>query len=52
MMSQQRRDVRPGRQAVLHQRPRDDTFGIIAKLRRTAGDGNFDYLVQFPGTDY
>ena len=29
--------------------PRDDTYGILAKLRQTAGDGNFDYLVQFPG---
>jgi hypothetical protein len=29
--------------------PRDDTYGIMAKLRRAAGDGNFDYLVQFPG---
>lgn len=29
--------------------PRDNTYGIIAKLRQTAGDGNFDYLVQFPG---
>lgn len=32
--------------------PRDDTYGNIAKLRRTAGDGNFDYLVQFPGPAY
>ena len=29
--------------------PRDNTYGIMAKLRQTAGDGNFDYLVQFPG---
>jgi hypothetical protein len=29
--------------------PRDDTYGNMAKLRRTVGDGNFDYLVQFPG---
>ena len=30
--------------------PRDDTYGIMAKLRRTVGDGNFDYLVQVPGS--
>ena len=29
--------------------PRDNTYGIMAKLRQTAGDRNFDYLVQFPG---
>ncbi len=29
--------------------PRDDTYGTMAKLRRTVGDGNFDYLIQFPG---
>jgi hypothetical protein len=29
--------------------PRDDTYGTMAKLRKTVGDGNFDYLVQFPG---
>lgn len=29
--------------------PRDDTYGILAKLRQTVGGGNFDYLVQFPG---
>jgi len=29
--------------------PRDDAYGILAKLRQTVGDGNFDYLVQFPG---
>jgi hypothetical protein len=29
--------------------PRDDTYGIMAKLRQAVGDGNFDYLVQFPG---
>jgi len=28
--------------------PRDDTYGNLAKLRRTVGDGNFDYLVQSP----
>jgi hypothetical protein len=32
--------------------PRDDTYGNLAKLRRTAGEGNFDYLVQFPGPAY
>jgi hypothetical protein len=32
--------------------PRDDTFGIMAKLRQTVGDENFDYLVQFPSTAY
>lgn len=32
--------------------PRDNTYGIMAKLRKTVGDGNFDYLVQFPGTAY
>jgi hypothetical protein len=26
--------------------PYDDTYGTIAKLRQTAGDGNFGYLVQ------
>ena len=30
--------------------PRDDTFGIMAKLRQTVDDENFDYLVQFPST--
>ncbi len=30
--------------------PRDDTYGTMAKLRQTAGDGNFDYLVQLPGS--
>jgi len=29
--------------------PRDDTYGTMAKLRRAVGDGNFDYLIQFPG---
>jgi hypothetical protein len=29
--------------------PRDDTYGTIAKLRQTVGDGNFDYVVQFAG---
>jgi hypothetical protein len=32
--------------------PRDDTYGTLAKLRQTVGDGNFDYLVQFPGPGY
>lgn len=32
--------------------PRDDTYGTLAKLRQTAGEGNFDYLVQFPGPAY
>jgi hypothetical protein len=32
--------------------PRDNTYGIIAKLRQTVGDGNFDYLVQLPGPGY
>jgi hypothetical protein len=32
--------------------PRDDTYGNMAKLRRAVGDGNFDYLVQFPGPAY
>ncbi len=32
--------------------PRDDTYGNMAKLRRTVGAGNFDYLVQFPGPAY
>jgi len=32
--------------------PRDNTYGVMAKLRQTAGDGNFDYLVQFPGSDF
>jgi hypothetical protein len=32
--------------------PRDDTYGIMAKLRQTAGDGNFGYLVQFPDSAY
>jgi hypothetical protein len=32
--------------------PRDDTYGNLAKLRRRVGDGNFDYLVQFPGPAY
>lgn len=32
--------------------PRDDTYGTLAKLRQTVGDGNFDYLVQFPGSAY
>jgi hypothetical protein len=30
--------------------PRDDTYGTIAKLRQTVGNGNFDYLVQLPGS--
>lgn len=29
--------------------PRDNTYGTLAKLRQTAGEGNFDYLIQFPG---
>lgn len=29
--------------------PRDDTYGTMAKLRKTVGDGNFDYLIEFPG---
>lgn len=29
--------------------PRDNTYGNIAKLRQTVGDGNFDYLIQLPG---
>lgn len=32
--------------------PRDDTYGTLAKLRQTVGQGNFDYLVQFPGPAY
>ena len=32
--------------------PRDDTYGNLAKLRRTAGNGNFDYLVKSPGPAY
>lgn len=28
--------------------PRDDTFGVMATLRKSVGDGNFDYLIQFP----
>jgi hypothetical protein len=32
--------------------PRDDTFSVMAKLRQTVGDGNFDYLVQLPGSVY
>jgi hypothetical protein len=32
--------------------PRDNTCGTIAKLRQTVGDGNFDYLIQFPGPAY
>jgi hypothetical protein len=32
--------------------PRDNTYGIMAKLRQTAGDGNFDYLIQSPGPAY
>jgi hypothetical protein len=32
--------------------PRDDTYGNIAKLRQAVGEGNFDYLVQFPGPGY
>jgi hypothetical protein len=32
--------------------PRDNTYGTMAKLRQTVGDGNFDYLVQFPGPAY
>jgi hypothetical protein len=32
--------------------PRDDTYGTLAKLRQTAGDGRFDYLIQFPDTAY
>jgi hypothetical protein len=32
--------------------PRDDTYGTLAKLRQTAGDGKFDYLIQFPGPGY
>jgi len=28
--------------------PHDDVERIVAKLRRTAGDGNFDFLVGFP----
>jgi len=35
----------PGRRL---QPGRDDTYGTLAKLRQTVGDGNFDYLVQFP----
>jgi hypothetical protein len=31
---------------------RGDTLGIMAKLPQTAGDGNFDYLVQFSGPGY
>jgi hypothetical protein len=30
--------------------PRDNTHGIMAKLRQAVGDGNFDYLVQLPGS--
>jgi hypothetical protein len=30
--------------------PRDDTYGTMAKLRQTLGDGNFDYLIQLPGS--
>jgi hypothetical protein len=30
--------------------PRDDTYGTMTKLRQAVGDGNFDYLVQFPGS--
>jgi hypothetical protein len=30
--------------------PHDDTYGVMAKLRRAVGDGNFDYLVQVPGS--
>src|SRR5262249_35129571 len=26
--------------------PHDDTYGTIAKLRQTVGDGNFDHLIQ------
>jgi hypothetical protein len=29
--------------------PHDDTYGIMAKLRRAVGDGNFDCLIGFPG---
>lgn len=32
--------------------PRDDTYGTMAKLRQKVGDGNFEYLVQFPGPAY
>lgn len=32
--------------------PRDDTYGTLAKLRQAVGDGNFEYLVQFPGPGY
>ncbi len=32
--------------------PRDDAYGTLAKLRQTAGDGKFDYLIQFPGPGY
>jgi hypothetical protein len=46
---QQRRHVRPGRKPFYINGPRDDTYGIMAKLRQAVGDGNFDYLVQFPG---
>jgi hypothetical protein len=30
--------------------PRDDTYGTMAKMRQAVGNGNFDYLVQFPGS--
>lgn len=30
--------------------PHDDTYGTIARLRQAVGDGNFDYLVQLPGS--
>jgi hypothetical protein len=28
--------------------PHDDTYGILTKLRKTAGDGNFRYLIGGP----
>jgi hypothetical protein len=32
--------------------PSDDTYATMAKLRQAVGDGNFDYLVQFPRSAY
>lgn len=32
--------------------PHDDTYGTMAKLRKTVDKGNFDYLIQFPGPAY
>jgi hypothetical protein len=43
-------DITFGREGIpmYIQGPRDNTFGILTALRRTVGDGNFDYFCQLP----